>query len=574
MQVRLVRVTTKSGARAERTSVIEADVVTIGRGSDNVVQLSGLDVSLRHAVLHLRSGEVFIEPVGGNRLDVNGRTSLEGHALRPDHEVRFGSHVLRLRRALDGEDMCLEIEELVKAGGEREALRERTRTSLADRRFPVRPLAWPAFLGVSFAFVAMPLVWGRFETSWSSGELASAHRFIATDCRTCHAVPFQRVRNGECTACHVAMGAHARSEELAAQLAGVRCADCHADHRGSSGLAHLEQALCSECHADLKKRFAVVRVSNAADFGSAETHPEFTLTHASESADTVQSEWRPDMREDPRLQFNHLRHVGQVVADRKSGEKRNMECSDCHRPDSADRLMLPVRFDEHCSSCHGMTFDERHPKREAVHGDLPRLEDDLVEFYAALALAGDPSLPAALRRERPGEPLSEAERRAPQAWAREQAAAAGRRLLEEKEEKACRNCHPVEAAPMSTLGYAIPAVRIPTVWLEQGGFAHGAHAVFECRSCHAGAAVFDPNFAPEVPRPAWSLEGSKSRFVLSQLGEQAASENSSDVLIPGSEVCRDCHGGPRAPEPAVASDCVLCHPFHRTELGPIESASR
>jgi pSer/pThr/pTyr-binding forkhead associated (FHA) protein len=99
MRVRLVRVTTKSGARAERASLVDADVVTIGRGSDNVVQLSGLDVSLRHAVLHLRSGEVFIEPVGGNRLDVNGRTSLEGRALRPDREVRFGSHVLRLRRA-------------------------------------------------------------------------------------------------------------------------------------------------------------------------------------------------------------------------------------------------------------------------------------------------------------------------------------------------------------------------------------------------------------------------------------------------------------------------------------------
>jgi len=569
MRVRLVWVTTRRGARAERASVVEADVVTIGRGSDNVVQLPGLDVSLRHAVLHLGSGEVFIEPIGGNRLDVNGRTRLEGQPLRPNDDVRFGSHILRLHRPIEGEDITLEIEEVAQAGGEREALRERTRTSLADRSFPVRPLAWPAFLGVGVAFVAMPLFWGRFESSWSSGDLASAHRFIATDCTKCHAVPFQRVRNEECTGCHVDVGRHARSPELAAQLAGERCADCHADHRGSAGLAHQEQALCSECHADLE-RFGEVRVEKASDFGG--DHPQFTLSHATASEEPVQSEWRPDLREEPRLQFSHLRHVGQVVADRKTGEKRNMQCADCHQPDAGERLMQPVRFEEHCSSCHGMTFDESHPKREAVHGDLPRLADDLVEFYAALALAGDPAAPPGVRRARPGDELSEDQRKAAQTWAREQAAAAARRLLDD--EKACRNCHPVAADAASPFGYAIPEVRVPAEWLAQGGFVHGSHAVFECRRCHAAAAVFDPEFAPEVPRPSWSIEGSKSPFVLSLRSEQAPSEKAHDVLIPGIEVCRDCHGGARVPEPAVASDCVLCHPFHRRELGPFESAAR
>jgi hypothetical protein len=286
----------------------------------------------------------------------------------------------------------------------------------------------------------------------------------------------------------------------------------------------------------------------------------------------VQDEWRADLREESRLRFSHLRHVGQVVADRKSGEKRNMKCSDCHQLDPADRLMQPVRFEKHCSSCHGMTFDESHPKREAVHGDLSRLQDDLVEFYAALALAGDPAAPAGVRRVRPGEALGEEERRAAQTWAREQATAAAHRLLED--EKACRNCHPVEADPSSTLGYSVPKVRVPTMWLEQGGFAHGTHAVFECRRCHAAAAVFDPEFAPELPRPGWSIEGSKSPFILSRTDEQTPSKESSDVLIPGIEVCRKCHGGPRAPEPAVASDCVMCHPFHRRELGPLESASQ
>jgi hypothetical protein len=117
-------------------------------------------------------------------------------------------------------------------------------------------------------------------------------------------------------------------------------------------------------------------------------------------------------------------------------------------------------------------------------------------------------------------------------------------------------------------------VRIPKVWLEQGGFAHGAHAVFACGKCHAQAAVFDPGFAPEVPRPDWSLPGSKSPFVLSLLGEQEASKDAADVLIPGAEVCRECHGSANAPEPAVASDCVLCHPFHRSELGLLESVAR
>ncbi len=573
MRVRLVWVTTRRGARAERVSVVETDVVSIGRGSDNVVLLPGLDVSLRHATLHVRSGRVFIEPVGGNRIEKNGKASLEGQELGPDDEVRLGSARLRVRPPAEGGELHLEVEEGAQPVSEREALRSRTHTHLADRRFPVRPLAWPAFLGMLAVFVLAPLAWGRFEASWSSGELASAHRFIATDCKACHAAAFERVRDAECLACHDGIGRHARSESLAAYIAEQRCASCHADHRGPQGLAVPEQALCSECHADLSHRFAEVRVRDASDFALA--HPEFTLHHATDDGEWVQSEWTPDLREEPGFTFTHLRHVGQVVADRASGEKRNMLCSDCHTPDPARLRMEPVTYEQHCRSCHGLSFDERHPEREAVHGDLEGMRTDLLEFYAGLALRGDPAAPALLRR-RPGEALDEEQRRLARAWAEEQARAAAARLFEAEE--ACGYCHAVEADPSAPLGYSVPEVRVPAAWLEQGSFAHGTHAVFECRSCHPAAAVYDPGFAPETPRPAWSLERSGGPFVLSTPDELAArwqripSESAHDVLIPGIDTCRECHGGARVPEPAIASDCVVCHPFHRSDLGPLREA--
>src|SRR5262245_36971373 len=97
MRIRLVRVTTRRGARAERVSIVVADVVTVGRGSDNLLQLSSLDVSLHHATLGVRSDGVFVQPVGRNWIKVNGRTSAKGQSLRAGDEIQFGAFRVRIR---------------------------------------------------------------------------------------------------------------------------------------------------------------------------------------------------------------------------------------------------------------------------------------------------------------------------------------------------------------------------------------------------------------------------------------------------------------------------------------------
>jgi hypothetical protein len=116
-------------------------------------------------------------------------------------------------------------------------------------------------------------------------------------------------------------------------------------------------------------------------------------------------------------------------------------------------------------------------------------------------------------------------------------------------------------------------VEVAAVWMPKSEFRHVTHAPFACRDCHAAAAGYDPEDAQAGERPAWSLPGAGpyALFTPAELRERALqpSESAEDVLLPGIATCRSCHGGASAAPPLVASGCVLCHPFHRAEHGPL-----
>ncbi len=78
----------------EVTHELTEDVVTIGRVSDNTIQIDDISVSSHHAELVLRDEDYAVKDTGST----NG-TTLNGKALQPDHELqlqnddrlRFGS---------------------------------------------------------------------------------------------------------------------------------------------------------------------------------------------------------------------------------------------------------------------------------------------------------------------------------------------------------------------------------------------------------------------------------------------------------------------------------------------------
>lgn len=576
MRVRLVHVTTRRSGRAVREQEIEVETLRVGRGTDNAISLPGLTVGLHHADFHLRADGVYVEPVAAHDVRLEGHAISGARRVRPGDRVGIAGFELRVRPSAHGEDLALEVEELAPRTTALEDLARRTRIGIEHGLLARRPLSWLLALAVLASFGAAPFVAEPLRKLWNSGPISSPHRTFEDDCTRCHATAFERVRDEVCLECHAGTAAHTTAERRPALLDTARCAGCHVEHRGRHGLAQLEQAACVACHADLKAQVPETEFADVSDFVG--NHPELRLSLVIRpgSGERRRESWESTPREDSGLRFSHLRHVGQVVSDPATGQKRNQRCGECHVPDGAGRGFQPISFEEHCRSCHSLSFEKGFEKREALHGDPARMRDDLREFYARLALAGevkDPAAPAIVRRAVPGRRLTEPERKAALRWA-EAAARRASDFLMNGDEGECGVCHTLQEGGASDGLTDVAPVEVAVRWLPHARFAHAAHEPSTCRSCHPAAAVFDPEFAPEHPRPRWSLakQGPDELLTPEELRREhglAPSEESDDVLLPGIETCRECHAGADARLPMVASDCVQCHAFHRPEFGPL-----
>jgi hypothetical protein len=436
------------------------------------------------------------------------------------------------------------------------------------------------------------------------------HAFIAEDCQKCHAVAFERVRDQECLECHGGIKAHTPPGMEVARLDQTRCAECHIEHGGTYGLAALEQELCADCHSKLDEHAPKTKVRTVTDFK--DEHPEFRLSVPTEnflrrplsvdeqprgdSFDWVRGvdrfELSDDLREHSGVRFNHVRHVAQE--EKKDGSGRLLNCGDCHQMDAAGKNMMPINFEDHCQSCHSIGFDPRY-EREAIHGDPVRMREDLRVFYEAQELD---NLEQRIRmgqvmRARVGSTEEQEQRAA----ARKNADARVRRadgfLMDEQKPGACANCHEVKPGKAADGGYDVEPVRLLDVWMPKSLFQHETHDPFPCRDCHPAAAVYDEDLAAELEgeeaptgragirrspgtqvrrRPDWSVAGAGRPYVLYTPDELMRerqlkpSEEAVDILIPSIEKCQGCHAGAYASKPKVASECVLCHPFHRDEF--------
>jgi hypothetical protein len=95
----------------------------------------------------------------------------------------------------------------------------------------------------------------------------------------------------------------------------------------------------------------------------------------------------------------------------------------------------------------------------------------------------------------------------------------------------CATCHELEPKIQ-----ALPEIRpaaVPDRWFMHARFSHRSHRVLECAACHTRA---------------------------------ARSRQTSDVLIPGIEICRECHYKTESRWPrqnaAAPTQCITCHAYH------------
>jgi len=571
MRVSLVEIKQRAGGKRVRLEhLVEIESLHIGRGPDNDLSLKGLTVSLHHATLRLGDGHVYIEAAPGSDIHVNGLPTA-GERLSVGDEIHIGPWSLRSIQPEPGENLRIEYERREPDDDARTALDRRSRLGIEAGAFARRPLSWIALGVILVGFLALPLLWPASRTLWTTGDVIRGHAIIQDDCTTCHGGFFQRVENESCTACHVDVRRHASSQVGMPELDEMRCAACHLEHRGRDvSLADQGAAFCVTCHADFSERLPGSGLPNASDFTA--NHPDIQLAMFEESAsERVRRPWSADLSEEPGLEFDHHFHVSQDL-DGPEDEER-LDCGQCHRIAADGLAMQPVEFGRDCRRCHELDADVAGLAEEIEHGDPERIREQLRRHFTALVLAGrvrDRSAPRVLRERRAGRLTGREEREQSAAWIERRVAEADETLFDD----GCALCHAVTGGfPSEETGAwvsrSIEPVRILDAWIQNARFSHAAHATQACATCHPAAAVRDPDGDPDE-EPRWARSGAMPYGLIDARPNAPLSESSSDVMVPGIAVCRDCHTSPAGSgHGKVASPCSACHDFHDHDLAPM-----
>jgi pSer/pThr/pTyr-binding forkhead associated (FHA) protein len=532
--------------QADRT--VDTPVITIGRATDQVLHLRDRRARLQHAAIEQQADGVHITTSALSGVEVNGRSQRDVRLAVGD-VIEVGSNVLTVIEAPQGVDFAISFELSAEASSEH---------FVADWSEPVagiagwskRRLSWTLALSVVLFALLLPaitlvnedtarLTRGSLlpdDSLWLAGPVHSAHSSTAGECETCHVTPFRRVPDAACTACHTVDRHVTRAQH--GVLGEIRCASCHLEHNEPPQLVNRHQGLCADCHARLP---GDVALEPASDFLDA--HPEFkvTLLQPTPGAEG-ELDWQPvhllmsDARgaERSNLKFDHAKHLDPAGIVTPDG-RRSIECPECHVPDAGGARMQPIVMDERCSGCHALSFDPDDPSRVVPHGDPQAVVQSLVEYYSARLLGEDPDS-VQQRVRRPGRALSRADRDRAAAEARVQAMSVAEDLFERR---VCTTCHEVTRLDDgSRMPWRVLPVRLTDTFFVHARFSHASHetGVTQCAGCH----------------------------------DAQHSASASDVLIPGIEVCRDCHGSGTARRNDAAqtpSTCIMCHSFHFESKG-------
>lgn len=556
----LVRRLTGRGAGEALESDYQGQQLTLGEGG--MVELPG------------ESGSLILTPAGADSASFGAKklaVKLNGEPVRSgklglEDSLEIPGYSLALMPAPPGFDLAVSLEPVHRAAGSRYP-----RLELERSNSPVRTVSWILAITILLTCLLVPLL-AVFDQDtaqllrdaplpddglWSTGPLVSAHATagVAEDCNACHSEPFVMVEDQACMSCHRDMNEHADlAVHSAADFTDTRCASCHREHNEPAQLVVQDNGLCVDCHADP----APWEVPGGSGMGgvtafTAKDHPEFRLAMLQPKGPGGAHGWEierqrvapTDIKESSNLKFNHQVHLdSDKVQDEASGEA--LACADCHGLQEDGQHFAPITMDNHCRSCHSLSFDVLDPDVELPHGDLRSaivaMEAHFIREFT------DPELRSQRAGKKPRrvpgkrQALASCEGSGLDCGRAEAAREAEYQFLE----TGCITCHEVTdtgASDISDRWYVQP-VRITGDWYPKHPFDHSAHLAFSpsgeaeiCSSCHAAL----------------------------------SSEQSTDVLIPAKDNCLECHDD-RLGDAAVS--CVGCHSFHMPGGTPASSARK
>jgi len=368
---------------------------------------------------------------------------------------------------------------------------------------------WRRILSVVFTVAGVGwLGWYALKGSpkpYNAGPVARAHALFGQKCGACHVAQasFQRSATDQaCVACHDGPIHHDN------QTFTPACSNCHVEHQGSLRLTSTSNQACTQCHAGLRTtRGAAKFAANITGFDN--SHPEFAVL-------------RSGYQDPGTIKFGHDVHLKKEL--RGPHGPVQLQCSDCHTSSgSPDRsYMQPVTYEKHCAECHPLQFDRRFS--EAAPHKEPKVVYDFVAQKLTGYIAAHPSdIPLV------DEPDKRLPSRPPQPPARNAAEWVEQRLADSQLllwRKACKECHTLTFPNGPDALPAVAKAAITTRWLPHANFDHEAHQMVSCASCHVKAPT---------------------------------SKETTDVLIPGIQTCRQCH---HAGSDAAEARCFECHTYH------------
>jgi hypothetical protein len=443
---------------------------------------------------------------------------------------------------------------------------------------------WRLILSVALPLVAAAWILSKNalhkQAVYSSGPISAAHAVFGQQCAICHVrgASFSApVKDETCLSCHNAPVHTAR------QTFTPPCSSCHMEHKGSVRLAATADAGCIQCHAHLMVRDGVPNYEQHIS-GFDQHHPEFAVLRQKQG--------------DPgTIRLNHWVHLQPTL--RGPAGAVQMDCYDCHRALNANSnepwpysvatiqpasqqpvmvgqaqaqqrkrrsveagpgaYMTAIRYVNQCAACHTLQFDPLiptpapHDKPEIVHAFIVKtLTDYIAQHPEALnidpgALPEQGVQPVGAAPAEDGDqrnflsPLRQSQvvtqryaarpivtatvpRLSAQDWVQQRTAKAETLLWE----KNCKVCHIVTREEGGQLPTAVKAV-IPVRWFPNAEFDHEAHRMVKCTGCH----LTIPN-----------------------------SRLTSDVNIPGIEICRNCHQQRSQAGNAAEGRCFECHSYH------------
>lgn len=246
---------------------------------------------------------------------------------------------------------------------------------------------------------------------YHGGSLSKSHQMFENRCDACHrpwtgpvdrllslgrATDATSVADEQCQACHAGAGHFFNGgnelpwEQKAtavhlSQSHFQACASCHREHQGGGELRQIAGASCVGCHADMtvarmeaaQLESLTFQQSGERRITNLEVHPEFAVhellggaggestvfpAHGARSvleyfqrAGEAEAVWQ----DRGRLRFNHALHLRESGVSDARGETHVLRnnCGSCHESTEDGRYMLPIRYENHCSSCHPLVFD-------------------------------------------------------------------------------------------------------------------------------------------------------------------------------------------------------------------------